>query len=596
MFHQDATHEHLVWNCAKICILILHTIYLQNAHVCAQKSHQISTLYPFRIRSRDAFKPKISFLCGGASNSSLHGQFEQQPMTWEDAFNFTTISYRHNEQKPISIGSWNVNALLSHVQQAAATPCDILAIQEVRICKERVHTVRAALRSFGYNLYHGTLPQVRMQGSLKRSLHVDQLIPGVAFLIQSMRSPKLLWKNGMKGVEFLLSKFFSVIGGSLSSVDMLPYGKAPPTLMTWPAFYATLLIKTRFSSVTSIKTPRKVPLRKKPKAMDGFPSQCVWTMSFALMSTPKGGQSAIDTIIVSDSLKEMVSPLDCLQIFNKGHKLIHTNFLSSYNNVPTWETSYAGKPVFEIDSSSKWQSALDNFLDNSHHTSIDSDWSLWCHTFQKPHNSSGSVIGDKPAFRIRDVSRKNKLLTVNQLRKWQKRMNPRGQLSHDWSRHLFKWAKDPQPPIPSCIASNHFGCNGFTTSVHESLREISHYFQSVYRSDAEQQAMEVPPGDFHYTCDEFERIFAMTKQVIAKANTSRVSGLDGLEVAHLKQLPEEASKFIAHIFAKALSTHRVPQAWLNCKMSCIPKKPGKTAVKDLRPLTIAQSFIVLFVK
>ena len=352
-----------------------------------------------------------------------------------------------------------------------------------------------------------------------------------------------------------------------------------------------------------------------------FPLTMCMDYEFCTYEHPKGGQSAIDTIIVSDSLKEMVSPLDCLQIFDKGHKLIYTNFLSSYKNVPTWETSYAGNPVFEIDNSSKWQTALENFLDNSHHTSIDSDWSLWCHTFQKLHNSNGSVIGDTPSFRIRDVYRKNKLLSrlskaiqeqdwlahdnvlkklkhiaFNQLRKWQKRMNPRGQLSHDWSRHLFKWAKDPQPPIPSCIASNHFGCNGFTTSLHESLCEISHYFPSVYRSDAEQQAMEVPPGDTHYTCDEFERIFAMTKQVIAKANTSRVSGLDGLEVAYLKQLPEEAIKFIAHIFAKALSTHRVPQAWLNCKMSCIPKKPGKSAVKDLRPLTIAPVIYRTFCK
>ena len=239
MFHQGATHEHLVWNCAKICVLSLHTIYLQNAHVCAQKSHQISTLYPSRIRSRNVFKPKISFLCGGASNSSLHDQFEQQPMTWEDAFNFTTISCHHNEQKLISIGSWNVNALLSHVQQAAATPCDILAIQEVRICKGQVHTVRAALRSFGYNLYQGTLPQVRMQGSLKRSLRVDQLIPGVGFLIKDHIPVHEITITTMEkwyeGGRFLLSEPFSAIGGSLSSVDMLPLGKAPPTLMTWPA-------------------------------------------------------------------------------------------------------------------------------------------------------------------------------------------------------------------------------------------------------------------------------------------------------------------------------------------------------------------------
>ena len=91
-------------------------------------------------------------------------------------------------------------------------------------------------------------------------------------------------------------------------------------------------------------------------------------------------------------------------------------------------------------------------------------------------------------------------------------------------------------------------------------------------------------------------IIAATKAVIAKSNPNRVAGLDGLEVAHLKQLPDEAIEYIAHIFAKALGTRKVPRSWLNCRMSCIPKKPGKTSVKDLRPLTIAPVIYRVFCK
>ena len=91
-------------------------------------------------------------------------------------------------------------------------------------------------------------------------------------------------------------------------------------------------------------------------------------------------------------------------------------------------------------------------------------------------------------------------------------------------------------------------------------------------------------------------IFAATKAVIAKSSPNRVAGLDGLEVAHLKQLPDEAIEYIAHIFAKALGTKQVPKSWLNCKMSCFSKKPGKTSVKDLRPLTIAPVIYRVFCK
>ena len=60
--------------------------------------------------------------------------------------------------------------------------------------------------------------------------------------------------------------------------------------------------------------------------------------------------------------------------------------------------------------------------------------------------------------------------------------------------------------------------------------------------------------------------------VISKADASKVAGMDGLEIAHLKQLPHAAVLFLAHIFHKSLCLQRVPLHWLNCKMTCIPKK------------------------
>ena len=84
--------------------------------------------------------------------------------------------------------------------------------------------------------------------------------------------------------------------------------------------------------------------------------------------------------------------------------------------------------------------------------------------------------------------------------------------------------------------------------------------------------------------------------VLARADASKVPGLDGLEIAHLKMLPYSAVLFLAHIFHKSIHQHCVALAWLNCKMTCIPKKQGKTSVKDLRPLTITRYAIGSFAK
>ena len=184
----------------------------------------------------------------------------------------------------------------------------------------------------------------------------------------------------------------------------------------------------------------------------------------------------------------------------------------------------------------------------------------------------------------------NKLqqISKNQLRTWRQRIQKKGQSQHEWTKNLFKWAKTAPPPIPSCIASNKYGKDGFTARLQDSLREITDYFSSIYKSEQavnhEQNASLEP-----YECDAAQilDIKQHLQMVISKADVSIVAGMDGLEIAHLKQLRPTAVLFLAHIFHKSLCQQRVPLRWLNCKMTCIPTKQGKTSVKDLRPLTIS---------
>ena len=96
--------------------------------------------------------------------------------------------------------------------------------------------------------------------------------------------------------------------------------------------------------------------------------------------------------------------------------------------------------------------------------------------------------------------------------------------------------------------------------------------------------------------EQIHSIDRSLQQVLSKSDASRAPGIDGLELGHIKRLPPSAVLFLAHIFHKSLCQHHVPSAWLNCKMTCIPKKQAKTTVKDLRPLTITPVCYRLFCK
>ena len=421
----------------------------------------------------------IAVMSGGASDASYARPNDLQPQTWEDAFNLTTIAAHMDDKSAITLGTWNANALLTHVQQAAATECDILAIQEVRICKEQVPTIRATLKEYGYNFFHGILPQARMQGHQKRSLHVDQLVPGTAFIVKEHIpihevpiAPMSDWYNRGRILSlnaFINNRWITIVSGYAPVQDSNTFlDELASVLHNWA--HQDVIF---FGDIN--QDAKEGMFVKEMQAYGWLPLTMCTDYDFSTYLHPKGGQSTIDTIIVSDSLRDMISPVKSLQILDKGHKMIYANIFFETKQEPTWEPFYHGKFTFEPSKSNEWQNALQEHINRACNTSIDEDWSSWCYTLKALHNPQGSIIGDVPTFRIRDLSRKNKLITqlsqaihngswhshdamlhkikqIYQLRKWQKRINPKQQHAHEWARNLFKWAKDPQPPIPSCIA------------------------------------------------------------------------------------------------------------------------------------------------
>ena len=148
-----------------------------------------------------------------------------------------------------------------------------------------------------------------------------------------------------------------------------------------------------------------------------------------------------------------------------------------------------------------------------------------------------------------------------------------------------------------CIASQKFGVEGFTTSLHDSLCEITDYFQTVYKS-AEVEVLQQATDDQEWVekAEEIADISEALHTVLRKANPHKVAGMDGIQIAYLKVLPKSSIDFLSCIFHKALQQRKVPQFWLLCKMTCIPKRLGRIAVNDLRPLTIAPVLYRVFCK
>ena len=381
-------------------------------NACVRKN---SNFYPF-FTSYFALPLLLSVLllsCRAAPRYACPNDL--QPQTWEDAFNLTTIAAHMDDKSAITLGTLNANALLTHVQQAAASECDILAIQEVRICKEQVPTIRATLKEYGYNFFHGILPQVRMQGHQKRSLHVDQLVPGTAFIVKehipihevpiaSMSD----WYNRGRILSlnaFINNRWITIVSGYAPVQDSNTFlDELASVLHNWA--------HQDFIFLGDInQDPKEGMFVKEMQAYGWLPLTMCTDYDFTTYLHPKGGQSTIDTIIVSDSLRDMISPVKSLQILDKGHKMIYANVFFETKQEPTREPLYNGKFTFEPSKSNVWQNAFEEHINRACNTSIDEDWSSWCYTLKALHNPQGSIIGDVPTFRIRDLSRKNKLIT-----------------------------------------------------------------------------------------------------------------------------------------------------------------------------------------
>ena len=209
-----------------------------------------------------------------SSNEHVNPVF---PSTWEEAFLTTTTTLHSSHEKDrLRIGSWNANSLNPHIYEAQALGMDILAIQEARISQDVVPGIRASLGKNGYRLFHGTLPNFKLQGHNRKAMHIDQTVPGVAFIVKEHIPVQEVFFEDLqhwesRGRFSALKVFLSIKNGFYCSMPTRLHKIALLFSMTSLIFLLSMRTRIAFSSLTSMLVLGKVTLFRRFPQLVGSP-------------------------------------------------------------------------------------------------------------------------------------------------------------------------------------------------------------------------------------------------------------------------------------------------------------------------------------
>ena len=474
----------------------------------------------------------------------------------------------------------------------------------------------------------GALPFYKTSGFNRKSTHVDQTIPGVGFLIRDdvpfQEVPVPAMQKWIDKGRFLAIKAFINNRWVYCFTAYAPVMEADPFLDDVLDFLQGYTAECCLLGMDANSNTQNGAFVHSMHGCGWLPLTMCTSFDFTTYHHPNGSTSCIDTIIVAPLMQDHVARIETKRILEKGHKCLSVPVVHEPKQKSTWEIYHNIQFSVCDEAQNKWENVFQIHKNKMHATTIEDDWNVWCQALADIHAPGSRHIGDLPVFRLRDSHKTNRSLfqlcqainqqnfakqkslldqiqklNLNQVKKWRNKVQLKLQNHSSWCRHLFQWVKTPPPPVPSCVASEEFGVEGYTTSLHASLCEVNAYFRKVYKSPSIHQ---IPDNQNELTVgwdldeDMIASYHETLLEVIKKANVHRVAGMDGIEVTFLKQLPPAAISFLAWIFCKAIAKHITPEAWLHCKMTCIPKRQGKTSVKDLRPLTIAPVIYRIFWK
>ena len=183
---------------------------------------------------------------------------------------------KHASMQPLQAATWNLDALKTSVDVAAALDFDILALQELRVDQCAAAGIQAKVKSwvshFMLAAFHSILGRAERLNLIVKSLGL------VSFLktpfLQGKASSRLL-TNGISRDALRLLIFLFMNNGSLSSVFMPRYMTPPLCFKILTSLRLKTLASLLSSLVTVIKTPGLVLVSRSLRMMDGCPSPSI---------------------------------------------------------------------------------------------------------------------------------------------------------------------------------------------------------------------------------------------------------------------------------------------------------------------------------
>ena len=342
----------------------------------------------------------------------------------------------------VSIGTWNINALAPHVHEIIAREADIIALQEVRIGADSVPGMRSIFKQYGYNLHFSGLPKYKEQGHNKKTIHLEQTVPGVAFAIRPHIPVQEIsvepMGNWFQKGWFLTAKTF------VQQRWITCFNIYAPTQNTAPFLDELLSVLEAHNHDSCVlfgdinADSRNGHFVQNCIANGWFPLTYSTNFDFFTYKHSNGNTSCIDILAVTDLLKETIAPIQATEVLDKGYSFIHTSIHNSFQKNTHVGGLSSGRFQNTDTCESEWPKALAAYTPKMAETSVDQDWEVWCQAFQEIHNPSGAIMQLGQAIKNQDWQQRKNILSKlqqiskNQLTKWRLKIRKSGQPQHSW--------------------------------------------------------------------------------------------------------------------------------------------------------------------
>ena len=239
-------------------------------------------------------------------------------------------------------------------------------------------SIRNTFKQYGFNLFVGTLPNYKTQGHNRKSIHLDQTVPGVAFVVRCHIPVREVSIDNM--TKWSQNGRFHAIQIFAQQQWITCFNAYAPTQNSSPFLEELSQAIDAYAHKSSIlfgdinQDSRNGPFVQDLNNKGWFPLTFCTNFDFYTYRHSNGNTSCIDMIAITDLLKETVAPIQSIRVLSKGHFFLKTSMDDSFQQKPTWEIYHQVSFRTQDSDENQWQQALASHRPTLSNTNLDQDW------------------------------------------------------------------------------------------------------------------------------------------------------------------------------------------------------------------------------